>query len=118
MIEQDSQSKEGILRERDTAMQGLIAELRSIETLFGPDTETVALRVELGAASRITRIADTTVVTVGDLDEAERAALAIGATRHEHQPGSTFRVLLDPAGIAIAWACVSSLARRSALTSV
>lgn len=30
-IEQDSQSKEGILRERDTAMQGLIAELRSIE---------------------------------------------------------------------------------------
>ena len=31
MIEQDSQSKEGILRERDTAMQGLIAELRSIE---------------------------------------------------------------------------------------
>jgi chromosome segregation protein len=31
VIEQDSQSKEGILRERDTAMQGLIAELRSIE---------------------------------------------------------------------------------------
>lgn len=30
-IEQDSQSKDGILRERDTAMQGLIAELRSIE---------------------------------------------------------------------------------------
>jgi chromosome segregation protein len=30
-IEQDSQSKEGILRERDTAMQGLIADLRSIE---------------------------------------------------------------------------------------
>jgi len=49
-----------------------VAELRSIETLFGPDTETVALRVELGAASRITRIADTTVVTVGDLDELSR----------------------------------------------
>jgi chromosome segregation protein len=32
VIEQDSQSKEGILRERDTAMQGLIAELRSIES--------------------------------------------------------------------------------------
>lgn len=31
VIEQDSQSKEGILRERDTAMQALIAELRSIE---------------------------------------------------------------------------------------
>ncbi|HEX7115641.1 MAG TPA: chromosome segregation protein SMC [Steroidobacter sp.] len=31
-IEQDSQSKEGVLRERDTALQGLIAELRSIES--------------------------------------------------------------------------------------
>ena len=31
VIEQDSQSKEGILRERDTAMQGLIADLRAIE---------------------------------------------------------------------------------------
>jgi chromosome segregation protein len=30
-IEQDSQSKEGILRERDTAMQAAIAELRSVE---------------------------------------------------------------------------------------
>jgi chromosome segregation protein len=30
-IEQDSQSKEGILRERDTAMQALIADLRAIE---------------------------------------------------------------------------------------
>ena len=33
VIEQDSQSKEGILRERDTAMQALIAELRSIEAV-------------------------------------------------------------------------------------
>src|SRR5262245_1772684 len=31
VIEQDSQSKEGILRERDTAMQALIADLRAIE---------------------------------------------------------------------------------------
>jgi chromosome segregation protein len=31
IIEQDAQSKEGVLRERDTAMQALIAELRSIE---------------------------------------------------------------------------------------
>jgi chromosome segregation protein len=31
VIDQDSQSKEGILRERDTAMQALIADLRSIE---------------------------------------------------------------------------------------
>jgi chromosome segregation protein len=31
-IEQDSQSKDGILRERDTAMQAAIAELRSVES--------------------------------------------------------------------------------------
>jgi chromosome segregation protein len=31
LIEQDSQTKEGVLRERDTAMQALIADLRSIE---------------------------------------------------------------------------------------
>ena len=49
-----------------------VADLRSIETLFGPDTETIAFRVELGAASRITRIAGTTVVTVGDLGELSR----------------------------------------------
>lgn len=49
-----------------------IAEVRSIETLFGADTETIAFRVELGAASRITRIGDTTVVTVGDLAELPR----------------------------------------------
>jgi hypothetical protein len=49
-----------------------VADLRSIETLFGPDTATIAFRVELGAASRITRIAGTTVVTVGDLDELSR----------------------------------------------
>jgi chromosome segregation protein len=32
VMEQDSQSKEGILRERDTAMQAAIAQLRSIES--------------------------------------------------------------------------------------
>lgn len=37
-------------------------------------------------------------VHVDDLDEAEAATLAIGATKHEHQPGETFRVFLDPAG--------------------
>jgi catechol 2,3-dioxygenase-like lactoylglutathione lyase family enzyme len=35
---------------------------------------------------------------VADLDEGERAVLALGARRHEHQPGTTFRVFLDPAG--------------------
>ncbi|GAA1423189.1 VOC family protein [Agrococcus citreus] len=37
-------------------------------------------------------------VVVDDLDEGERAVLELGATKHEHQPGETFRVFLDPAG--------------------
>ncbi|MGW0807212.1 VOC family protein [Nonomuraea sp. NPDC002799] len=37
-------------------------------------------------------------VIVDDLDAAEAAVLALGATKHEHQPGTSFRVLLDPAG--------------------
>lgn len=35
---------------------------------------------------------------VEDLDAAEEAVLASGATKAEHQPGETFRVYLDPAG--------------------
>lgn len=37
-------------------------------------------------------------LTVDDLDAAEQATLALGATKHEYQPGTTFRVFLDPAG--------------------
>ena len=37
-------------------------------------------------------------VVVDDLDVAEAAVLGLGATKHEHQPGTTFRVFLDPAG--------------------
>jgi predicted enzyme related to lactoylglutathione lyase len=37
-------------------------------------------------------------VMVDDLDTAEAAVLELGATKHEHQPGKTFRVFLDPAG--------------------
>lgn len=36
-------------------------------------------------------------VDVDDLDEAE-AAVALGAVKHDHQPGTSFRVFLDPAG--------------------
>jgi predicted enzyme related to lactoylglutathione lyase len=35
---------------------------------------------------------------VPDLDEGERNVLALGATKAEFQPGTTFRVFLDPAG--------------------
>jgi hypothetical protein len=37
-------------------------------------------------------------VRVDDLDAAEAAVIELGATKHENQPGTTFRVLLDPAG--------------------
>ncbi|MCH6471974.1 VOC family protein [Sinomonas terrae] len=37
-------------------------------------------------------------VVVDDLDAAESAVVELGATKHEHQPGTTFRVFLDPAG--------------------
>ncbi len=35
---------------------------------------------------------------VSDLDEAEAAVTERGATKADYQPGSTFRVFLDPAG--------------------
>jgi len=35
---------------------------------------------------------------VPDLDEGEEHVLALGATKHEYQPGTTFRVYLDPVG--------------------
>ena len=37
-------------------------------------------------------------VLVDNLDEAEAAVIELGATKHEYQPGTTFRVFLDPAG--------------------
>ena len=37
-------------------------------------------------------------VMVDDLDVGEKAVLDLGATKHDHQPGTTFRVFLDPAG--------------------
>ena len=37
-------------------------------------------------------------VMVNDLDAGEAAVLELGATKHDHQPGKTFRVFLDPAG--------------------
>ncbi|HEX6870824.1 MAG TPA: VOC family protein [Micromonosporaceae bacterium] len=37
-------------------------------------------------------------VVVDDLDTAETAVLDLGATKHDHQPGTSFRVYLDPAG--------------------
>jgi uncharacterized protein (DUF58 family) len=49
-----------------------LAEFRAVETVFGPDTRVIAFRAERGAAARIARVADSTVVTVGSLDELSR----------------------------------------------
>ncbi|MGW4930899.1 DUF58 domain-containing protein [Agromyces sp. NPDC004153] len=49
-----------------------LAEFRAVETVFGPDTQVIAFRAEPGAPSRIMRVADSTVVTVGSLDELSR----------------------------------------------
>ncbi|MGI9824002.1 DUF58 domain-containing protein [Agromyces sp. Marseille-Q5079] len=46
-----------------------LAEFRAAETVFGPDTQTLAFRVEAGASSRISKVAGTTVVTVGALSD-------------------------------------------------
>jgi Glyoxalase-like domain len=37
-------------------------------------------------------------VIVDDLDSAEAAVIELGAVKHDFQPGTTFRVFLDPAG--------------------
>jgi len=37
-------------------------------------------------------------VIVDDLDTGEAAVLDLGATKHPDQPGTSFRVFLDPAG--------------------
>jgi len=37
-------------------------------------------------------------VIVDDLDAAEKEVIALGATKHENQPSTSFRVFLDPAG--------------------
>lgn len=37
-------------------------------------------------------------VVVEDMDAAEEAVLRLGATKPEYQPGTSFRVFLDPAG--------------------
>jgi catechol 2,3-dioxygenase-like lactoylglutathione lyase family enzyme len=37
-------------------------------------------------------------IAVADLDAGEAAVVALGARKHEFQPGETFRVFLDPAG--------------------
>ncbi len=37
-------------------------------------------------------------VIVDDLDAGEEAVISLGASKADHQPGTSFRVFLDPAG--------------------
>lgn len=69
-----------------------------------------SIRAEYGDALGFQKVADYTPpqwpgqdqpqqmhldVVVDDLDTAEAAVLELGATKHDHQPGTTFRVFLD-----------------------
>ncbi|WP_353814372.1 DUF58 domain-containing protein [Agromyces sp. SYSU T00266] len=49
-----------------------LAEFRAAETVFGSDTQVIVFRTEAGAASRITRVGESTIVTVGSLDDLPR----------------------------------------------
>lgn len=49
-----------------------LAEFRAVEPVFGSDTQVIAFRAEVGAPSRIARVGESTVVTVGSLDELSR----------------------------------------------
>jgi hypothetical protein len=49
-----------------------VAEFRAVEPVFGSDTQVIAFRAEVGAPSRIARVGESTVVTVGALDELSR----------------------------------------------
>ena len=49
-----------------------LAKFRAVETVFGSDTQVLVFRAELGAASRITRVGESIVVTVGGVDEPSR----------------------------------------------
>ncbi len=79
----------------------------------GDDGDWVQLRSDLGATLAFQEVPDHRPPTwpgpehpqqlhldfdVPDLDVGEEQVLAIGARKAEHQPGSTFRVFLDPAG--------------------
>ena len=54
-----------------------LTEFRSVETLFGSDTETIGFRAELGAAPRVARVSGLTVVTIGALTDLPRVVARV-----------------------------------------
>ena len=52
-------------------------DLRSVQTLFGSDTQTIGFRAEIGGQSRVSRAADLPIVTVAALDELARLVVRV-----------------------------------------
>ncbi|MEU6153670.1 VOC family protein [Actinosynnema sp. NPDC047251] len=84
-----------------------------LEWKIDPSADWIDIRSEEGQCISFQRVADYKPpvwpsqdvpqqmhldVVVDDLDTAEAAVLELGATKHPHQPGTSFRVFLDPAG--------------------
>jgi uncharacterized protein (DUF58 family) len=56
-----------------------LAEFRSVQTLFGQDTKVLAFRIELGKQSRLSKVSDLTLVTIGDLTDLPRLLRRVNA---------------------------------------
>lgn len=84
-----------------------------LEWKIEPQTDWVDIRAEYGQVISFQQVADYQPpqwpgqehpqqmhldVVVADLDAAEAAVIDLGAAKAEFQPGTTFRVFLDPAG--------------------
>ena len=73
-------------------LSDVVVELPGIDSFVADDDEVVAL-MTTGAVKVVRADGD-----VDDLDTAEEAAIDLGATKHPDQPGTSYRVFLDPAG--------------------
>lgn len=95
------------------ALAGFYAAMLEWEIEYKPDDGWADIRADYGQCISFQQVEDYAPprwpaqevpqqmhldVVVDDLDAAEAAVLALGATKHEHQPGTSFRVFLDPAG--------------------
>jgi uncharacterized protein (DUF58 family) len=56
-----------------------LAEFRGVQTLFGQDTKVLAFRIQLGEQSRLSKVSDLTLVTIGDLADLPRLLRRVNA---------------------------------------
>jgi hypothetical protein len=56
-----------------------LAEFRGVQTLFGQDTKVLAFRIQSGAQSRLSKVSDLTLVTIGDLADLPRLLRRVNA---------------------------------------